>query len=98
MASTPNPPASRETLWAIIGSFVLSLVLATILAGNPFRALGEAYFDYTHEPSGVGKPAVTPPRRRQPQPRRNRVSARIAPQNVTNPATRAPRLLPRIGS
>ncbi len=61
MASTPNPPASRETLWAIIGSFVLSLVLATILAGNPFRALGEAYFDYTHEPSGVGKPAVTAP-------------------------------------
>ena len=57
MAST-NPPASRETLWAIIGSFVLALILATVLAGNPFRALGRAYFDYSHEPGGSGAKAA----------------------------------------
>ena len=60
MASSPNQPASRETLWAIIGAFVLSLVLATILAGNPFRALGLAYFDYSHEPGGAGAKAAPP--------------------------------------
>ena len=48
--SPTSPSGSRETLWAIIGSFILSLVLATVLAGNPFRALGLAYFDYSHEP------------------------------------------------
>lgn len=56
MASTSKTPASRETLWAIIGSFVAALILATVLAGNPFRALGMAYFDYSHEP-GVAAPA-----------------------------------------
>ena len=52
----PPPPTStagsRETLWAIIGSFVLSIILATVLAGNPFRALGLAYLDYSHTPAG----------------------------------------------
>ena len=60
MAST-NTPASRETLWAIIGSFVLSLILATILVGNPFRALGMAYFDYSHEPGVAAAQPATPP-------------------------------------
>ncbi|MDT7952845.1 MAG: hypothetical protein RQ966_15180 [Acetobacteraceae bacterium] len=40
---------SRETLWAIIGSFVLAVILASLVSGNPFRALGMAYFDYSHE-------------------------------------------------
>ena len=61
MASTTNSPASRETLWAIIGSFILSLILATILVGNPFRALGMAYFDYSHEPGVVADRPATPP-------------------------------------
>ena len=52
----PPPPTSkagaRETMWAIVGSFVLSLILASVLAGNPFRALGLAYLDYSHTPAG----------------------------------------------
>ncbi len=43
---------SRETMWAIVGSFILSLVLASVVAGNPFRALGLAYLDYSHTPAG----------------------------------------------
>lgn len=61
MASTTNKPASRETLYAILGSFVLSLLLASILVGNPFRALGMAYFDYSHEPGVAAAAPTTPP-------------------------------------
>ncbi len=61
MASTNNTPASRETLWAIVGSFVLALILATLLVGNPFHALGMAYFDYSHEPGVVAAKPTTPP-------------------------------------
>ncbi len=60
MASTPTTPASRETLWAILGSFVLSLVLASILVGNPFRALGMAYSDYAHQPAAASTPPAAP--------------------------------------
>ncbi len=48
----PATPASRETLYAIIGSFILSIILATILVGSPFRALRLAYLDYSHTPAG----------------------------------------------
>ncbi len=52
-ARTPAPkPRFNETLGAIIGSLVISLVLATALVGNPFRALRLAYFDYSHTPAG----------------------------------------------
>ena len=68
MAINPSQPktGSRETLWAIIGSFVISIVLASLLTGNPFSSLGRAYFDYTHEPrggstTGPGPGGVAPP-------------------------------------
>lgn len=56
MASDPASPktGSRETLWAIIGSFVISIVLASLMTGNPFNSLSRAYFDYTHEPRNGG--------------------------------------------
>lgn len=59
--ASPTTSGSRETLWAIIGSLVVSLILATIMVGNPFRALGAAYFDYSHAPgSAATAPAVAP--------------------------------------
>lgn len=58
-----TPSGSRETLWAIIGSFVLAIVVATVLAGNPFRALRLGYLDYSHTPAGgaaKGDPVQAP--------------------------------------
>ncbi len=48
----PTKPAPRfsPTAMAIAGSFVISLVLATVVAGNPFRAIRLAYFDYSAAP------------------------------------------------
>ena len=46
------PPRFNETTMAIVGSFVISIVLATILVGSPFRALRLGYLDYTHTPAG----------------------------------------------
>ncbi len=52
-------PGSRETLYAIIGSFVISVILASLLTGSPFHSLVQAYRDYGSEPRG-GTPAATP--------------------------------------
>lgn len=56
MANNPATPktGSRETLWAIIGSFVFAIILATIMTGNPLKSLSRAYFDYSNEPRGGG--------------------------------------------
>ena len=45
MASNPAPTrtGSRETLWAILGSLLVAIILASVLAGNPFSALNRAY-------------------------------------------------------
>lgn len=63
MASNPASPktGSRETLWAIIGSFVFAIILASLMTGNPFSSLGRAYFDYTHEPRNGGSASAVPP-------------------------------------
>lgn len=50
--TTGTKPRFNETLVAIIGSLVISVVLATILVGSPFRALRLAYLDYSHTPAG----------------------------------------------
>lgn len=47
-----NKPRFNETLVAIIGSLVISVVLATLFVGSPFRALRLAYLDYSHTPAG----------------------------------------------
>ena len=65
MADTSRPvtgqsvPRFNETAWAIIGSFVLSVVLATLLTGNPFRAMVLAYTDYSNTPAAGAPPADT---------------------------------------
>jgi hypothetical protein len=61
MASNPASPktGSRETLWAIIGSLVFAIILATLMTGNPFSSLSRAYTDYPQEPRGGG-PAAAP--------------------------------------
>ena len=46
----PTGAGSRETLWAILGSLVVSIILASLFAGNPFSALSRAYKDWSHEP------------------------------------------------
>ena len=45
-------PRFNETTIAIVGSFVISMVLATVFVGNPFRAIHLAYLDYSHTPAG----------------------------------------------
>jgi len=52
-------PRFNETTIAIVGSFVVAMVLATIFVGNPFRALRLAYLDYSHTPAGGAAKADT---------------------------------------
>ncbi len=56
---TGPKPRFNETTMAILGSLVVSIVLATILVGNPFHALRLAYLDYTHTPAGGAAKAST---------------------------------------
>ena len=60
-------PRFNETTLAIVGSFVVAMVLGTILVGNPFRAIRLAYLDYSHTPAAgaakadpVNAPATLP--------------------------------------
>ena len=48
--SPQSKPAPRfnPTAMAIGGALAFSIVLATILVGNPFRAVQLAYTDYSH--------------------------------------------------
>jgi hypothetical protein len=57
---TPGPkPRFNETTVAIVGSFVIAMVLATVLVGNPFKAVALAYLDYSHTPAGGAAKADT---------------------------------------
>ncbi len=56
---TRPKPRFNETMTAIIGSLVVSVILATILVGNPFHALSLAYLDYSHTPAGGAAKAST---------------------------------------
>ncbi len=58
-APTGPKPRMNETGWAIAGSLVVSLVLASLLVGSPFRALRLAYLDYSHTPAGGAAEAST---------------------------------------
>ncbi len=58
--TTPTkPPAFNETAQAIAGSIVISLIVATIMTGNPFRATRLAYTDYSHTPAAGAEKAST---------------------------------------
>jgi hypothetical protein len=59
--TTPAPtPRFNETAMAIGASLVIGVVLATILTGNPFRAMSLAYTDYSGTPAaGAGKASTT---------------------------------------
>ncbi len=48
--SPQSKPAPRfnPTAMAIAASFAFSIVVATLLVGNPFRAVRLAYTDYSH--------------------------------------------------
>lgn len=63
--SPPSKPAPRfnPTAIAIGLSFVVSVVLASIVTGNPFRAVQLAYMDYSHMPAaGTAKTPATNPK------------------------------------
>lgn len=78
-----NKPRFNETLWAIIGSLIISIVLATILVGSPFRALRLAYLDYSHTPAGGAADAsdVAAPRT---------LSGTVPPGPTSQPASSQP--------
>lgn len=64
-STTPAPktPAFNPTAKAIAASAVIAIVLATLVTGNPFRAVRLAYLDYSHTPAaGAAKadPAAKP--------------------------------------
>ena len=52
-------PRFNETATAIVASFLISIILATILTGNPFRAMVLAYTDYSHTPAAGAPKADT---------------------------------------
>ena len=54
-----RPPRFNETSLAIGGSLLLALVLATLLTGNPFRAMRLAYTDYSNTPAAGAPKAST---------------------------------------
>jgi len=60
---TPRNKATRfnPTAQAIIGSAVIAVILATLVTGNPFRAVRLAYLDYSHTPAyGAAKADPSP--------------------------------------
>jgi len=63
--TTPKPKKVQfnPTAVAIGVSLLIGIVGATIVAGNPFRAMTLAYLDYSHTPAGgaeKGSPTRAP--------------------------------------
>lgn len=59
-AGTPaKPPAFNQTAIAIGVSFILAAVLASLVSGNPLRAMQLAYTDYSHTPAAGAPKAST---------------------------------------
>ena len=64
----PVPPiaAKNQTPIAIGVSLLISVVLGSLVAGNPFRAFHAAYIEYAHvpaatPPTAAGAPAAPAP-------------------------------------
>jgi hypothetical protein len=63
-SALPKNNATRfnPTAQAIIASAVIAVIAATLVTGNPFRAVRLAYLDYSHTPAtgaANGNPAPT---------------------------------------
>ena len=80
--TSPSPaPRFNETAVAIGASLVIGIVLATILTGNPFRAMRLAYTDYSGTPAaGEGKASTT----RAPTPATKPAASPSATDTKTN--------------
>ena len=52
-STLPKNNATRfnPTAQAIIASAVIAVIAATLVTGNPFRAVRLAYLDYSHTPA-----------------------------------------------
>ena len=62
-STLPRNTATKfnPTAKAIIGSAVIAVILATLVTGNPFRAVQLAYLDYSHTPAaGAAKGDPSP--------------------------------------
>ena len=46
-----NATRFNPTAQAIIASAVIAVIVATLVTGNPFRAVRLAYLDYSHTPA-----------------------------------------------
>ncbi len=46
-----NATRFNPTAQAIVASAVIAVILATVVTGNPFRAVRLAYLDYSHTPA-----------------------------------------------
>ncbi len=67
-STTPRNKATRfnPTAQAIVGSAVIAIILATLVTGNPFRAVRLAYLDYTHTPAAGAAKADPSPTKSDP--------------------------------
>jgi len=71
-STLPRKPARNNatrfnpTAKAILGSAVIAVVLATLVTGNPFRAVALAYLDYSHTPAAGAAKANPSPTKSDP--------------------------------
>jgi len=67
-STLPKNQATRfnPTARAIIGSAVIAVILATLVTGNPFRAVRLAYLDYSHTPAAGAAKADPAPTKSDP--------------------------------
>ncbi len=60
LAPTPGAtPRFNETTIAIVGAFLIAVVLSTVFIANPFHAMILAYTDYSHTPAAPGVPTAS---------------------------------------
>lgn len=64
----PKNSATRfnPTAQAIVASAVVAVILATLVTGNPFRAVRLAYLDYSHTPAAGAANANPAPTKSDP--------------------------------
>ncbi len=61
-----NATRFNPTAQAIIASAVIAVILATLVTGNPFRAVRLAYLDYGHTPATGAAKADPAPTKEDP--------------------------------